>query len=253
VAKRSHNDNAFTLLELLVVIGVIAILASLMVPALNRAKDKARLTTCLNNLRQINLGMRLYADDHGDVPPGMRNSTNSSWGYWIGYKQLIKNYVAQNGAPSPTDKPFACPADRFYFDFLARTNHPYYTPRCFHDQPVYDYSSYWSNAGAQTTDTNAPGLKGRKLGLVNQPTKTVLVAEMPAYFPYSWHQPRQPVTSELTEPITFNNAKNMVSYVDGHASYIKIYWNSAVFYAKSYSFSINYEPPAGYDYKWTAD
>ena len=63
---------AFTLVELLVVIAIMGILAALLLPVLSRANAKAKQTACLNNLHQINVGMRLYADDHGDTLPILR-------------------------------------------------------------------------------------------------------------------------------------------------------------------------------------
>ena len=60
------SDKAFTLLELLVVIAVIALLAALLLPALKQARDKAKQTQCLGNLRQLALAAGFYAADHDD-------------------------------------------------------------------------------------------------------------------------------------------------------------------------------------------
>ena len=242
--------RAFTLIELLVVVALITILASLMIPAISAAKAKTQRTVCSNNLKQINLGMRLYWDDNSDFPPGIKNSAIAPFGYWIGYKELMKSYVGLRGPSSSSDTLFACPADKFYYDFLLKTNRPFYTAQSLHDQSISDFSSYWSNAGALTTATNAPGIKGKAISSVKNPSRTILVAEMTAFWPYSWHEPKSPSESGW---LTFNDARNVASFVDGHVDYIKIYWNEAMAASGGNTFSMNYDPPAGYDYQWSGD
>jgi len=127
----TRRTKGFTLVELLVVIGIIALLIGILLPVLNRAREAANSAACLSNLRQIGQAMRIYGNDNGDqiMPAYTALNTNppcstaqlydpannlvSPYAYWTNALAPYMNKSAQVSAPVSTSRlspVFRCPS-----------------------------------------------------------------------------------------------------------------------------------------------
>jgi prepilin-type N-terminal cleavage/methylation domain-containing protein/prepilin-type processing-associated H-X9-DG protein len=119
MSNRSSRHHAFTLVELLVVIGIIAILIAILLPALQAARRSASNVACLSNLRQVGLAFQMYANAYNGFAPQTYGSNQVftmnpessaslgvTWAYW--WQQLQINKFAP-GWEDPTKSPFVCP------------------------------------------------------------------------------------------------------------------------------------------------
>src|SRR5436190_4673394 len=150
------TNSAFTLIELLVVIAITSILVAVLLPTLSQAKEKARRTACVSNLRQVNLAIRLYTDDCSDSLPVLPEPNPYPNGVGAYYKQLVKGYLGLTGPALLSEKVFICPSDRI---LQAQIGNAFTS---------YTFNGYEVGPGAIARIT------GKKLGSIKNPGKAVL-------------------------------------------------------------------------------
>ena len=200
--------RGFTLIELLVVIAIIAILAAILFPVFARAREKARQTSCLSNLKQLALGALMYAQDYDDtmmpryyrIDPAVPGGPN-----WDNH--LIQPYVKNlQLAVCPSTGARSYGYNQYYLNFtrMARIKSPSETVM------FCDVRRAWSPTGGTTWDRqiSAPSRFGNP-----PPMPADDESEMPPAGDSSLHYSQR--------PRGVHNGGANVAYVDGHAKWAR--------------------------------
>jgi prepilin-type N-terminal cleavage/methylation domain-containing protein/prepilin-type processing-associated H-X9-DG protein len=236
------SAKGFTLIELLVVIAIIAILAAMLLPALAKAKDRAKAIGCLSNTKQISMGMYMYAGDNGDVfpcPPDwwVGGPYKNSLGLICGGEWLLRDHITPN-TPAPMLAPYV-PNAKVWVCPKRRRGLTYTTAPGEFDPTITGFLSYGFNScavfGAVGSDGNMANARPFKSSSITRPADLVALSDTSgsndpnntpaaAWLDSFWagsSGPSQPVNSEnarlQTAAFRHNNRVNVI-YVDGHAS-----------------------------------
>jgi prepilin-type N-terminal cleavage/methylation domain-containing protein len=156
---KSGAASGFTLVELLVVIGIIALLIAILMPALSRARQSANRTACLSNMRQIGLAFTQYLNENKDrFPRPASSQTDEDWIYWQAGRKLDDSRIVAYLGGHFQAKLFRCPSDSEYDKHLNGFTYSYTVNETMCRHPFslagYQPGNHGTNPGKDSSDTS---------------------------------------------------------------------------------------------------
>jgi prepilin-type N-terminal cleavage/methylation domain-containing protein len=232
---RRKSSHAFTLVELLVVIGIIAVLVGILMPALNRARAQAQQTQCMSNMRQVGVGLQMYVGENkGWLPPLAPNDVQYGGGGGappsavlattdFGQEVVYSNFPNFAGSLIPYMKSAAAGVFR--------------CPTILYPQPYWPADThYLPDAASDTTTMGNAAVLGRRTTMIRNSSEIAYLQEQPYRWGAAVYRPTPAPTAGLywyfhdnvsggaTQQYQYSNnhfgGGNLV-YVDGHADYRK--------------------------------
>jgi prepilin-type N-terminal cleavage/methylation domain-containing protein/prepilin-type processing-associated H-X9-DG protein len=253
--KISRTKTGFTLIELLVVIAIIAILAAMLLPALSAAKNKAKQISCLNNQKQLALGMMLYWGDNHDNFPGAASNQEGfhleDWIYWRlpGFSDPVTGSITLPLAQSQitsllrtgsTTNLFRCPMDTDDTARPAPPNRYYasYSLNGYGDYPTPGMSLKWNTSGKSPVYFKATQVRSpsKKIMLAEEPTtknpkenpspNATAASNNGVITDGRWAPKPDPTLNGAGEDFLTerHSGKADVAFADGHAETVPWYW-----------------------------
>ncbi len=227
----ARSCKGFTMIELLVVIAIISILAAMLLPALNKAKETAKSISCTGNMKQINTGFMMYTGDWGYYPP--RNTSVLNWTNALGADIGLASKMSGNSFKNEVVGTFLCPsASKDSIMYIASTGVAGSGGLC------YTTNNYITGCGPNGTGASSPDFSGVgiKASIIKNPSDTFIffdggndpaghtAANQDSPLRIAYRHPGKGGVERLPDATitSWNGSGLNVGYGDGHVSK----WNS---------------------------